>query len=182
MDIPHPAQHELHTYEAPEPGKEGLASSGDIAIKPRPRRDDDTEMDITPMIDMTFLLLIFFVLTSKIDTQGEVELPKTKFASTVLVDQSAVLVLAEGGPDGSARIFKGDRTDPAAQLQATNLADQEDEIIAYLEEQVDGTAKRYVLLKASKGVKHRDVARVAEAASKVETVESLFVAVLDGGS
>lgn len=134
------------------------------------------------MIDMTFLLLIFFVLTSKIDTQGEVELPKTKFASTVLVDQSAVLVLAEGGPDGSARIFKGDRTDPAAQLQATNLADQEDEIIAYLEEQVDGTAKRYVLLKASKGVKHRDVARVAEAASKVETVESLFVAVLDGGS
>ena len=34
-----------------------------VSLPPRPPMDD--EMDITPMIDMTFLLLIFFILTSK---------------------------------------------------------------------------------------------------------------------
>jgi len=34
------------------------------SMKPR-RALEDTEMDITPMIDIVFLLLIFFVVTSK---------------------------------------------------------------------------------------------------------------------
>ena len=34
---------------------------------PRKRRFDDAEMDITPMIDITFLLLIFFLVASKMD-------------------------------------------------------------------------------------------------------------------
>ena len=38
----------------------------DSFVMPRRKRDDD-EMDITPMIDITFLLLIFFVVASKMD-------------------------------------------------------------------------------------------------------------------
>lgn len=181
MEMPHPAQHELHTYESSDQDLGAESALEEIAIRPRPRRVDETEMDITPMIDMTFLLLIFFILTSKIDTQGEVELPKTMFASSVVVDQSAILTVAQGGPDGTARVFKGDGTDPANQLQSPNLADQEEEIAEWLESQLDGVQKRYVLIKASKDVKHREVARVAEAATLVEAVEGLYVAVVDGG-
>ncbi len=40
----------------------------------------DSEMDITPMIDMTFLLLIFFVLTSKMTGEKSFEIPRLKTA------------------------------------------------------------------------------------------------------
>jgi len=43
-------------------------------LKPR-RQLEDTEMDITPMIDVTFLLLIFFIVASKMDESANVPLP-----------------------------------------------------------------------------------------------------------
>jgi hypothetical protein len=58
------------------------------------------------------------------------------------------------------------------------LADQEDEMVAYLEENLIGK-KRYVLIKAGRGVKHREVARVEEAAGRVEQAQSLYLAVLE---
>ena len=40
----------------------------------RPRRREDAEMDITPMIDIVFLLLIFFLVASKMDEAAAVRL------------------------------------------------------------------------------------------------------------
>ncbi|MCP4817216.1 MAG: biopolymer transporter ExbD, partial [Planctomycetaceae bacterium] len=39
------------------------------------RREEDVEMDITPMIDVTFLLLIFFLVASKMSADQAVALP-----------------------------------------------------------------------------------------------------------
>ncbi|MCP3692284.1 MAG: biopolymer transporter ExbD, partial [Planctomycetaceae bacterium] len=36
------------------------------------RREEDVEMDITPMIDVTFLLLIFFLVASKMSADQAV--------------------------------------------------------------------------------------------------------------
>ena len=38
----------------------------------------DAEMDFTPMIDMVFLLLIFFLVASKIDQATSVKLPPAR--------------------------------------------------------------------------------------------------------
>ena len=48
-----------------------------------PRRLEDTEMDITPMIDCTFLLLIFFLLTFKADEGATIPLPPAKYGIPV---------------------------------------------------------------------------------------------------
>jgi biopolymer transport protein ExbD len=177
MQHPH-----LHTYESSEEidSPEG-APDDDISIRPRKlSRREEAEMDITPMIDITFLLLIFFLVASKMDSAGDVTLPKAEYGNIVAVDESVVITVAEGGSEGGARIFKGDTTETSQRLQSDDLADQEEELMAYIEENLIGK-KRYVLIKAAKGVKHREVARVEAAAAKVEAVQSLFVAVMEEG-
>ncbi len=41
-----------------------------VGIKPRKRNLEETEMDITPMIDITFLLLIFFLVACNSRTRS----------------------------------------------------------------------------------------------------------------
>jgi biopolymer transport protein ExbD len=48
--------------------------------------DDDVEMDMSPMIDMVFLLLIFFIVASQIvDPKPKVEIPEAD-AATIAED------------------------------------------------------------------------------------------------
>jgi biopolymer transport protein ExbD len=44
-----------------------------VEFKRRPR--DTEEMDLTPMVDMTFLLLIFFMITASLQLQKSLEMP-----------------------------------------------------------------------------------------------------------
>lgn len=41
----------------------------------RPRRRDEDEMDLTPMVDVTFLLLIFFMITAAFAVQKAINVP-----------------------------------------------------------------------------------------------------------
>ena len=41
-----------------------------------------TELSITPMIDVTFLLLVFFLVCSKVATQDAVDLPPARYGPT----------------------------------------------------------------------------------------------------
>ena len=54
----------------------------DDALKPllRSKTYDDSEMDITPMIDITFLLLIFFITVTQVSDAAKepIDLPKQK--------------------------------------------------------------------------------------------------------
>ena len=62
-----------------EPGE---VDAHEARLMPRPHQDD-SEMDITPMIDMTFLLLIFFLVASKMDRSNEVRLPPAEHGVAV---------------------------------------------------------------------------------------------------
>lgn len=44
-------------------------------LRPDKRRGYDDEMDMTPMVDVTFLLLIFFMVTSAFEMQKSFEMP-----------------------------------------------------------------------------------------------------------
>jgi biopolymer transport protein ExbD len=60
------------------------------SIFKRKRSLEEAEMDITPMIDCTFLLLIFFLVTSKMKPELAVDLPKAKHGA-VVVEQSSII-------------------------------------------------------------------------------------------
>ena len=136
-------------------------------------------MDITPMIDITFLLLIFFLVASKMDTPAPVALPPARNGSAVGTKNSVVVTITKGENDIPA-IFKGEAGDVTKLLKAVDPVEQETEIVAYLEAELSNNIdKTAVLIKAEKEVKHRDVGRVAKAVGKVTGIEQLHVAVME---
>lgn len=62
------------------------------------RRKADTNLDIAPLIDIVFLLLIFFVLSSHfVSLKGfKVKLPKAVYAQTQKNEQVTVFINKEG--------------------------------------------------------------------------------------
>jgi len=51
------------------------ADQDDDALPPRNKRKED-ELDMTPMVDVTFLLLIFFMVTASFSLQKSLEMPR----------------------------------------------------------------------------------------------------------
>jgi len=145
----------------------------------RPSQLQDSEMDITPMIDCTFLLLIFFLVCSHIGKSVSVDLPKAKFGVPVPSKISVILTVAKG--DGEmARVYRGDDMDDKNLIAVHSPQEQEDAITQYVEENFDKKRDRpYVMLKAEKGLKHGEVSRIAKAVARASEVTELYVAVME---
>ena len=138
---------------------------------------ESAEMDITPMIDCTFLLLIFFVLTSTMESKT-LELPKAKHGAAA-VEQNCVIIVLGGGGGSPAKVYLSSSVDED-QLVTGSAEDQEKAVAQYVIREVRAhPEKKGVLIKAAAGVKHRDVARIAKAAATVEdvTVQELYMGV-----
>ncbi len=136
-----------------------------LVVRPRPPAPVDTEIDITPMIDMVFLLLIFFLVTSRMSQQASVDLPPARYGGAISAKDAVVITVAETG--GEVAIFKGDGISPQLQLAATDAATQEAELIAYVQAERNGPRPRqHVLVKAGSEVKHKHVARVSQAVGR----------------
>lgn len=141
------------------------------------KRKDDAEMDITPMIDIVFLLLIFFLVAATPDQNTAVELPPARHGGGVSVQTAVIFTLANRGNDEPAAVYAAEGAvgdplpdDPEAQKRA---------IISAVEEGFN-EGKIAVLVKAERSVKHKDVSRVADAvgAAEVEDVH-LHIAVFE---
>jgi len=149
-------------------GPEALGVFDDeLVIRPRPMRKPDSDIDITPMIDITFLLLIFFLVAATIARQTPVDLPEARYGDAVAMEESAVITIAAADA-GGAIVYKGDGVDPARRLSSDDLQAQEDELAAYIQAEFERVPiKHHVMIKAGRGVKHRHVARVSHAAGRV---------------
>src|SRR3569623_691137 len=131
---------------------------------PRKRPQEDTEMDITPMIDCTFLLLIFFTVTSTPDAQTALNLAPAKHGVGVSQRDSIIISIADNGESEPAAVYLADGK-VGEPLKGTNEAQAAEIRKANEEGMAEG--KKNVLIKAEKGVMHRDVSRVATAAGGV---------------
>jgi biopolymer transport protein TolR len=146
-------------------------------LKKPPR--EEAEMDITPMIDCTFLLLIFFVLTSKMDASKALELPVAKHG-TAAVEKNCVIIIVMPGDGGAAKVYLSDKPDEGKRVTGAP-EDQDKAISAYVVQEIRAhPEKKSVIVKASAGVKHREVSRVAKAAAALEevSVEQLFMGIV----
>jgi biopolymer transport protein ExbD len=143
----------------------------------RTRKIAEEEMDITPMIDCTFLLLIFFLVASRMDAAPSRALPAARHGGVVVKKQAIILTMLKKGA-GEIRIYKGESEAPENLISGSNAAEQEDAVTAYIESQLAATpTKKDVLIVAESGIKQREVARVEKAASRAD-IERLHVAVL----
>ena len=142
-------------------------------VLPRRPMQDSVELDITPMIDVTFLLLIFFIVCSTMSAQSSVDLPPAQFGDGVVEHQAVVFSILPAG-DGPADVFLGNTNGEKLP------ADVDLQEAAILEAVESGIQRGHtdVLIKAAKDLKHREVSRVAAAAGLVEGIK-LHMAVME---
>jgi biopolymer transport protein ExbD len=138
-------------------------------------RRQDVEMDITPMIDMTFLLLIFFLVCSTPDQATSIELAKARYGKGVGERNSVIITISDEGVD-SAPVYLADGMigDPLP----NDPEEQSDMIVAAVETGRRDQNKENVLIKADRNVAHREVARVIKAVSRIEGAK-IYLAVLE---
>jgi biopolymer transport protein ExbD len=148
------------------------------ALAPSGRFVCDAETDFTPMIDMVFLLLIFFLVASKIDESTTVKLPPARRGVSI-AQENAIVVILKKGIGNSIVVARRDGTPFSSDLQT-----QEEEIAAYVEAGMSGSAPferpmDTVILKAEGNIKEGDVNRVAEAIGRATETPVLNYAVVE---
>ncbi len=130
-----------------------------VELAKRPPLDD--EMDITPMIDMVFLLLIFFILTSKMTGEKTYPVPPAKNGSSVVI-KNCISILVSRGSGGTPLVARGDGTtfseDP--ELQAAEIAE-------YIQTELDSGRKSEVLVRAEGNVTSGQMKKVKKAIAEV---------------
>ena len=123
---------------------------------PRKKRDDE-EMDITPMIDITFLLLIFFVVCSTMDPTKIGSIPEADNGLAIAAKSSAVIFI-NPGPDDTVILSQYDGTEFSRDEDA-----QASEIIQYITDELErslGASKEHVMLFGDQDVKVGQVTRI----------------------
>jgi biopolymer transport protein ExbD len=141
----------------------------------RRNKVEEADMDITSMIDLTFLLLIFFMVASRIATKATVEMPEARHGDVIGERDAVIVTVAASGT--TPQIYLGASIDPATLIPASSQEEQDNRVTAYVEEEIR-KGKKHVLVQAAKGLKHRDVSRVARAAARAE-VEKLHVGITE---
>jgi biopolymer transport protein ExbD len=122
---------------------------------------EETEMDITPMIDVTFLLLIFFILTNNASKTTAVTLPVTRNNLPVNSKESVVLTIFKADKDPQVYLSNGKKENgPATLVEVTNYVRE-----AVLRE------KRNVIILSDLEVPSGFVEEVALAASEASEEE-----------
>jgi len=145
----------------------------DFAL-PRRKRDED-EMDITPMIDITFLLLIFFVVASKMDPTQTGVIPKAEHGIAVSAKDSAV-IFVNPGPGDTVVLTRMDGRE-----FSSDEAIQASEIVEYITSELEKSINRnknQIMLMGDADVKVGEITRIQQVIGDAfEDIESTYIAV-----
>jgi biopolymer transport protein ExbD len=139
-------------------------------LVPRKQLVDDARFDVTAMVDLVFMMNIFFLVTWAEMARAEIDLPKARHCTAAERDRSVVFTIVKGSP---ATVFLGDGTG-SGQLGANEI---DQKVTAAVEEGVRND-KNIVLIKAERDVLLRDVARIATVATAVKGTK-LMLAVIE---
>ncbi len=122
-----------------------------------------TDVDFTPMVDLVFMMNIYFLVTSLTAIAPDVDLPLARHVFAMDESKSTAIVIVVA-PDGKSPIVtageggKGKLTDPDEQLESVKSA---------VEKSVR-ESKNDIVIRAERTVKLKDISRIAGAAQKVE--------------
>ena len=150
---------------------------GEGFVLPRRKRQED-EMDITPMIDITFLLLIFFVVASKMDPTQTGVIPEANNGLAISAKDSAVIFINPGVGD-SVVLSRMDGSE-----FSKDEATQASEIVEYITSELEKSIsknKNQVMLMGDAEIKVGEVTRVQKIIGDAfEDISSTYIAVNQG--
>lgn len=133
--------------------------------RPR-RRGEEIDLDMTPMIDVTFQLLIFFMLTNALVNASPVDLPRAEHGVGVSPDGVQMILV-----DDEGRYYLGEKIDPQLERPLDQLVQQVQENAA----QVDGGLP--VVISAHRKTKHGQVRQLVEGLGRISNLGKIQLAV-----
>ena len=144
-------------------------------LLPPKKHADEATFDITAMIDLVFMMNIFFLVTTITSALSEIDLPTAQYAVAADVENAVIVTMISGSE--VAKVFIGDGE---VGTPLTEPDDQSQEVEAAVEAG-RAAGKHNVIIKAAKGVVYRDIARVMAAAAQVEDAKiNLAIVEIDG--
>lgn len=155
-----------------------LAESNDDDDVPtlghRRRTMSVVELDITPMIDVTFLLLIFFMVTSTMKEPATADVPPARYGVGTDSGESLVLTVMRPGADGDVELVLPDGSRSSlAELRRTDALKQ------LVQAAVSADPPRtHVIINADRDLPHGIVRELSRMVGDIEGVR-LFLGVQD---
>ncbi|MDB5386601.1 MAG: hypothetical protein JWM11_2247 [Planctomycetaceae bacterium] len=125
-----------------------------------PKRALDGELDLTSLIDVVFLLLIFFMVSSTMKGTPDVDTPQAHFGTGVVEKTASIVTVLRDGPGGPPMIILGDGRGPEGNL---------DDVHDYIS-QAAREGKTHVIIKAERDIPHGFVQQIEKVVSKVENI------------
>lgn len=128
---------------------------------PQKNLDEDLELDMSPMIDMVFLLLIFFIVASQIvDEKPKVEIPAAAYAK-IDDDQTGRLMIT---------VKKDDTFYIASDPDAKTIEQVRDRI----EQEINADPELRVLIRADGEVKYKTNEKITVACAEVGAQDLIY--------
>jgi biopolymer transport protein ExbD len=127
----------------------------------RQSNEDDLELDMSPMIDMVFLLLIFFIVVSQvIDEKPRVEIPEATYAK-VPEDTTGRLMIT---------VMRDESVFIAAEPQAQEL----DAVKERIEQEINANPRLRILIRADGAVPYEVNEKIMNACAEVGALDIIF--------
>jgi len=140
--------------------------------------DEQPTLNLTPMIDCVFLLLIFFLVSSTPDQNTAIELPPARHGGGVSMQSSVIITIADRPGDQPAAVYLADGT--KGNVLPDDPKQQETAIVEAVTDGFMSGQKSSVLIKAARKVKHKFVSQVAIAVGKADVEDAkLNIAVFE---
>jgi biopolymer transport protein ExbD len=144
------------------------------ALLRRAMHHETPEFDVTAMVDLVFMMNIYFLVTFVTVAMSGIDLPVATHAAPLDAENAVVLTVVRGPAGRGVVVYVGDNQEG---VPLADPARQSEQIQQAVEEGI-AASKTEVLLKAEKGVRLGDLFRVSSAASAVEGMK-LNVAVME---
>ncbi len=128
----------------------------------RPSKKDNVELNITPLIDVVFLLLIFFMVSTSFERESEINITLPE-ASEEYTEQKPLAVNV--AVDASGRVFVNGRPLVNSQLLTIREA---------LRDAASGLDNPPVIINADEKATHDSVVRIMDAARQIDLVRITF--------
>jgi biopolymer transport protein ExbD len=121
----------------------------------QPSDSDEPEVNLTPLIDVVFLLLIFFMVSTTFEHQSriQIELPEATAEATKPDDESLEIII-----DAQGRFFLGDQQVVNTELKTLKGA---------ISKAVDGREGLPVIIRADGKTPHQAVITALDATSQL---------------
>ena len=157
----------------PSPVSNAPSAFADDVLVPAKPLVDDARFDVTAMVDLVFMMNIFFLVTWAEMARAEIDLPTARHCTAAPRDESVIFTILKGPTPATPTVILGE----SAGGVALSPAEVDKRVTSAVEDGVrDG--KDIVLIKAERDVLLRDVAHVAAVATAVQGTK-LMLAVIE---